>query len=257
MERILVIGGDSLIARALVARTKCYATSRAAVTLDAFPFDLRSDRMNLASLPVVPVVIICAAINGEAACSREPKLAEEVNAIGPGRITRHFRQFGSDVIFLSSDIADQSAGVYAATKRAGETNVLEAGGRVIRLGKVWDPAQPGILSEWFASLSAGADISVLSDLFVAPIGLDVAVTGILQAIDRDEELSVLTSRSTISYGQIAEYIVKRAGASPDQISMKTIDCGPSPHLAPSAWFAAPDPLECLESVVNALIAASN
>ena len=107
-KSFLVIGVDGLIGGALARKL---ALEGATVHTTAKPgskkaadvvLDLAAADIEQIALPRADVAVLCASINGFAACRRDPATARQVNAVAPEILTRQFRKNGTRVIYLSS-----------------------------------------------------------------------------------------------------------------------------------------------------------
>lgn len=131
-------------------------------------------------------VINCAALADIGACEADPKKAEQLNAVLPGRIARHARQFGARLIHVSTDaVFDGRTGgysessppnpinVYARTKLAGEKEVLNADPEVlvVRLNLFgWSRSGKRSLAEFFFNnLSREQTVPGFTDVYFNPI----------------------------------------------------------------------------------------
>jgi len=108
--RVLIIGGDGAIGRALKDRLQSrqdtvFFTTRRSVPAhgNAVHLDLASSDAATTRLPQVDVAYFCAAITGFAACRNNKELAERVNFSAPSTLARRLAGAGSRVVFLSSN----------------------------------------------------------------------------------------------------------------------------------------------------------
>ncbi len=149
--RIAVTGKSGQVASALLARS---AVHRVEVTTIGRPeFDLAEAGNATAVFAAArPDVIVSAAAHTAVdRAESEADLAEVINARGAGRVARAAAELGVPVIHLSTDYvfdgsktsawveSDPTAplGVYGASKLAGETAVLNSGGRAVVLRVAW------------------------------------------------------------------------------------------------------------------------
>src|SRR6266851_3934582 len=104
--RALIVGGDSMIGRALVERIRCSGGEAAGTTRRgdaAQPLfaDLGTKRWNLDGS--FDVAIICAAVARFADCSRDPAASRGVNVDGVVSIATELASRGSRILFVSTN----------------------------------------------------------------------------------------------------------------------------------------------------------
>ena len=231
-KSFIVIGVDGLIGGALARKL---ALEGATVHTTAKPgskkaadvaLDLAAADIEQIALPRADVAVLCASINGFAACRRDPATARQVNAVAPEILTRQLRKNGTRVIYLSSSAVfdfqvphiEASAPtcartVYGAVKAEGEERVLAQGQgtSVIRFAKVLSADMP-LFNSWKGSLGEGKTIGAFSDLHFSPISLDFAIEAVLAIAKAGEDgIYQVSGASDISYAAAARHIAKRLG----------------------------------------------
>jgi len=226
-RRILVVGGDALIGRALVAHLKrqgheVFASSRRAGS------DLHLDLTRPDSWPDLPPVdaaILVAAVARLADCDRDPEGSRRVNLAAPSLLAERLAAQGSHCLFLSTDkVFDGSRPLrarddarcplteYGRQKAAAEAAVLAAGGAVLRLSKVLSPDLE-LLQDWRRKLLAGEPITPFADMNLAPVTADfVAALATDLALDRKSGIFHCTGGEDLPYTALAESMASALGA---------------------------------------------
>ena len=225
--KALVIGGDSLVGRALAAGLQKRGHSVTRTTRR--PGGEGQLRLDLAapmpdSLPDCDVAYFCAAITGFAANRESPALAERVNVTAPAELAR--RVSGKVILLSTSAVLDCQAphmradrpysprGAYGRLKAAAERAFLGLGPRatVFRLTKVLDCGDSR-LREWSAALRDRKRVRAFADHRFSPIGLD-AVVDTLMAVGEKGEGGIyqVSGRDDWSYVDLAHELADRLGA---------------------------------------------
>ncbi len=234
--RILVAGGDGLVGAGLArhlsaAGVEVVATTRrrdgplfldVAAAADAPP-----------ALPRADAAVLCAGVARLADCERDPDGSRRVNVDGIVGIAAALVQQGAYVLHLSSDkVFDGQAAQrrreaptcpltrYGAQKVAAERGVLGLDGEVgvLRLSKVLAPSLP-LLNDWAAALRAGTPIAPFTDMYLAPVPLDLVcrlIACLLRA--RAVGLYQCSGASDRSYVALAETFVRGLSADPALIA---------------------------------------
>jgi len=249
MKPPLVIGQDSFIGRALVEKIGGIGTTRRK-NAGGLYLDLSDAGADLSILPPCQTAYICAAINGESRCASAPAEAQLVNAVMPGKIATYLASQGTPVVFVSSNAAINSVGIYGETKKAGEEACLAAGAQIIRLSKVWSSSQRGIVGEWVGALGKQKAIDAFVDQFIAPLSLCDAISAIASVAKHDERIAHAGAIRSVSYFDTAAYVAKRLGC--DQSVVRPVVSGrkSAPPFTPSSWFDAPDPYKTIDSILG-------
>lgn len=182
-RRVLVTGAGGMLAREVVpalreagwtvlplARAECDITDEAAVE---------------AALPAAPAAVLnCAAYTAVDRAEAEPDRAFAVNARGAGLLARACARRGLPLLHVSTDFvfdgrADRPyreedephpLGVYARSKRAGEEEVLEAGGSawIVRTGGLYGHGGPSFFRAILSRAARGGALRVVADQWTSP-----------------------------------------------------------------------------------------
>jgi nucleoside-diphosphate-sugar epimerase len=161
----LIVGGDSQIGKALIARLKqddwkVVATTRKYPPLveeDIIPFDLRWPTF----LPRVRIAFFCTGINGFKPCDANPQEARLINVTLLTAAARKVAAHGARVVFLSSSASETHPDtVYGKCKRDAEKVFLELGGTCFRFGPVAFPGRHVYPNEVYSPIN----LPTLTDL---------------------------------------------------------------------------------------------
>lgn len=225
----LIIGGDSLIGRALYrhltsAGKSVVATSRrtAADASGSMYFDL-SKPVDI-DLPS-QMVIMCAGITDLKRCESDPSGTRRINVDATLSVFEAAHAAGSRVIYLSSHAvfdgalpmlpvdAPASAIIeYGRQKAEVERGVLAFGPRasVVRMTKVMSCRVP-LVSKWISALERLETITPFEDLVMSPISLRYLVSLITDP--RLEGIVHASSAMQLTYAEFATDFVKALGFS--------------------------------------------
>jgi dTDP-4-dehydrorhamnose reductase len=237
--KAIVIGGDGTIGQALCSSLQAHghdvvATSRRPIDSGRgfWPLDLAGPDIEQMPLPQGDVAFFCAAITRFSDCRANPALARQVNVNGAITTARRLVGQGTHVVLLStSAVFDWSMPhsptdrplcpltAYGALKAEAEQQFSIFGRQVsiLRLSKVLTPNY-GLIRNWIASLSAGERITAFSDLHMAPISLDDALTSLRTIAEMSAGgIYQFSSADDISYFNAAQHIAARLGADPDLV----------------------------------------
>lgn len=241
--RTLIIGADSLIGGALLQRLRSQGgdvvgtTRRRTGPVDGnIAFDLARAEEMLALLPPCETVVLCAAVNGFAACRQAPELSWQVNVEATERIARWAIEQDAQPVLLSTsavfngsrpdvEAAEPTSprNEYGRQKAEAERRVLSQGdiACVVRLTKVVSPDMP-LVARWTDELSRGRPIHPFTDLPMAPIAVDWVVS-ILERIieDRSEGIWQLSAASDASYAEVAHWLAERLGVADSLVQPHT------------------------------------
>lgn len=231
----LVIGGDSLIARALlpalagrgyhVTRTTRRGPGEGAIALDlAGPLP--------SSLPECEVAFFCAAMTGFEANRQSPALAERVNVTAPAQLARQLVKQGARVVLLSTSAvfdcqsphmrADRPyapRGAYGRHKMAAEQAFLALGSpaMVLRLTKVLERADSR-LREWSGALREGNSVRAFDNHRFSPLAARHVVDALIGVGEKGTGgIYQVSGRDDWSYADFAREIARRVGAPPDLV----------------------------------------
>ncbi len=204
MIDVLVIGGDSMIGKALCQELVINALTVAATSRrkdlgssDVF-LDLAKPAKDWPILPKAKVWVIVAAIARLAECQKSPEISHLINVAAVKTLVELAEIQDARVIFLSSDQvydgrqAHRSAkdkpcphSVYGKQKANAEERVLSLSedNLVIRLTKVLSPSD-ALFTSWRDALLRGETITPFTDKTFAPVSVQTVVTGICFAISK-------------------------------------------------------------------------
>jgi dTDP-4-dehydrorhamnose reductase len=217
-EKILIVGIDSTIGRALAATLSrqgrdVIGTSRrpAAASGATLFLDLAQDMADWQPPSGISVAVLAAGMD-QRQCVLDPERARRVNVDHLLLVSRRLLATGARVVFPSTNLVfacdrpDQPANsgyqplnLYAALKAEVEQRLLETGGNVAlcRLAKLLTIDLP-LIAGWLRDLAADRPISAFSDLNVAPVSLSYTIefmtrvmasaeTGIFQISGAEEQ----------------------------------------------------------------------
>ena len=234
--RILVVGGDGLVGAGLTrhliaAGVEVVATTR---RRDGPLFlDVAAAAEAAPALPRVDAAVLCAGIARLADCDRDPEGSRRVNVDGIVGVATALVRQGAYVLHLSSDkvfdgqVAQRRRDEptcpltrYGEQKVAAEAGVLALAGEVgvLRLSKVLAPSLP-LLNDWAAALRAGRPIAPFTDMYLAPIPLDLLcalISRLLQA--RALGLYQCSGAADRNYVDLATSLARNLSAAPDLIA---------------------------------------
>ncbi len=234
LDRVLVVGGDSVIGGALVTRLDRMGlpvvwTTRRHDELSerSLHLDL-NDEQSAWNLPEEPFAsaVFCAAVASVQACEMHPDATRKVNVDQTVALVERLRASGTFVAFLSSDMVfdglrplittDQATNPvthYGRQKADVEEALLGHGNEVavVRLGKVIGPRMP-LLTQWIADLKSGIAIQPSGDMVFAPISLDCVVGLLVHLImNRRGGIFHATGPMDITYTDAAYWIADSMG----------------------------------------------
>lgn len=264
LDTVLVVGGDSVIGGALVARldqmglpTVWTTRRRDELAERALYLDF-DDEQSAWSLPKESVTsaVLCAAVTSVEACESNPDATRKVNVDRTLVLAERLLASGTFVTFLSTDLVfdgqrslvmiDQttnSATQYGQQKSDAEEALLGYGDRVavVRLGKVISPRMP-LFTQWIEDLESGNVIHPFNDLVLAPISLDCVVSLLVHiTANRQGGIFHATGPVDITYADAAYWIADRIGVdrqmvSPVDVGHASQSCQPVRHRALDAPF---------------------
>lgn len=277
MSRVLVVGGDGLIGRALTpvlrdAGHDVQATSyRTPLPEGALHLDL-GDLGSLPSTASFDHVVLAAAIVTRAACEADPARAHVINVEAPVALARSALAQGGHVVFLSTSIVlggdapylDVDAeyapfDAYSRQKAEAEQRLRALPGAseglaILRLTKVLD-ASYGVIADWAQAMGRGAEITPFSDLVTAPTTVPHVTSRVAGLISGGETGIHHVSGIEHSYAEVA----RRLGAAlqwPEELICPVEGRRLNPVAArnPAHASLAAAPLMPLEDVIRALVA---
>lgn len=177
--RILVVGADGLVGRALRARIPEHGYRLVALNRAECDVTVSADRERALALARPDLVIFCAAFTRVDLTTPE---AAAVNAEAPGAWAAQV-----PTLWLSSNFVmggpgphpperpPRPEGTYAVQKVQGEQAVLAAGGTVARVGWIYGPGGQTFASTLVKRFESGERVAAVWDVVVQPSwSLDVA-----------------------------------------------------------------------------------
>lgn len=279
--KALVIGGDSLVGRALseaLAKRdhRVTPTTRQGARTGWLTLDLAAQLPS--SLPQCDVAFICAAITGFRENRESPALSARVNATAPVDLARRLTGEGTRVVFLStSAVLDCQAprmhagrpyaprGAYGRNKAAAEQGLLALGPRamVLRLTKVLHPAEK-LLRKWVAALRDGESVRAFDDHRFSPLALEHATQALIAVAEKGSGgIYQASGRDDWSYAELAYELARRLRAPRELVQPCSATSAAIPddeitpytsldtsRLATLCGFAAPAAAEVLDRVLQ-------
>lgn len=289
--KAIVFGADGTIggalARALEARGDIVhgTTRRPALAGPRRPLlDLATSDVAAFPLPEADVAFFCAAIVSYAECRTNPELARRVNVINPAVLARRLVAAGARVVLLSTSAVFGGKAPNVPAERApcpctvyGELaaeaekqfTALGKAASIVRLTKLITPDAKRF-TNWIDALSRGQAVVAFSDLRMAPISLDDAISALLAiAASPAGGIYQISGSSDISYYEAARHIAlrlrvaptlvieeraSRAGIRPEEITeFSSLDAG---RVTGLTGRPAPEPYAVLDTVFKDQFAAS-
>lgn len=250
----LVVGGDSMIGRALITALRAdgdvvFATTRRrdAVNEQRLFVDLEAGVWTDLLNRRFKTAYFCAAMARLDACHADPARAMRVNAEQPAALAAALAARGCYVIYLSTNqVFDGAApcpahdapvnptSVYGRSKAAGEHRVLTIGADaaalsqlsaqptvvspgVLRLSKVVEPGM-ALLANWAERLRLGGAIQAAEDMTLAPLPVSQVVAALRSmALRRSVGVLQLAAGGEITYVDAARHVARRVGVPLDRV----------------------------------------
>lgn len=233
----VVIGGDSPIGSALVARLRAagrdvaWTTRRRDGGSEALHLDL-ADPSCASQLPATRSVAIVAAETRFAACAEHPERSRLVNVLGPAALARRAFKTGGRVLFFSSisvhdgavdapdeDVPPRPNSIYGAQKLEAEGALARLAARwrgelaLVRPSKVVVPGFP-LFAHWRDALARGERIEPFRDMRIAPVWLDrvIDVASALVSPGAPTGVFQISARDEVTYADLACRLAERLGA---------------------------------------------
>lgn len=286
--RVLVVGGDSVIGRALIPALRAGGHSATGTTRRRMPInpteviflDLASDEPVV--LPHADAMVICAAMARFEECRAKPELARRVNVSKPMEIAERVLSNGGRVLLLSSsavfdclsprrkaDSPRSPRSIYGQLKAEAETRLLNcgAGASVLRITKVLRP-DSGILAEWVERLGLVQTVEAFEDHRFCPLPLRAVTDAIMAILEASEDgIFQVSGAADVSYFDAARHIAVRIGAPIVRVTgVRAVDRGiPDSEVTPYtsldsrrldalAGFVPPQPFAVIDEVFQSSIA---
>jgi dTDP-4-dehydrorhamnose reductase len=248
-QRILVVGGDGTIGRALLRHLMAEGHDVLATTRHRDRVIPTVSFLDLAegydTAPNADAAVICAAVTGFSECRNFPEIARRVNVEASVALCSDLVSRGARVIFLStsavfdclspfargdSRVAPRS--VYGRLKAEAEAGVLALGDNatILRLTKVLTPDN-GVLSRWISELKNGQVVRAFGDHRMCPILLDETLAAIGALIERGESgVYQISGAADISFEEAARHLADRVGVPSHRvIAVRAQDSGVAPE----------------------------
>lgn len=237
----LVVGGDSMIGRALVDVMARKAVGAVAATTRRHNGKeerrLHLDLDDPATWDAVLArpwssAILCAAIARLDSCHADPDAAMRINAYGPIALAETLAARGCYVVLLSTnqvfdgrtaspstDTPVSPTTAYGRSKAVAEQGVIALAGRagmvapgVLRLSKVVEPGMP-LLAGWIERLRRGDEVFAARDMSLAPLPVAQVVEALCRMTEcRTAGIVQLASSTEISYFEAAQHVARQVGA---------------------------------------------
>jgi dTDP-4-dehydrorhamnose reductase len=235
---ILIVGGDSLIGRALALRlshevASVLRTSRRKQTRSNYLFLDLYDTTCTDTIPNnISLAFICAAITSIEECRTNPDKSHFINVQQIYEVSKKLSDSGAKIVFLSSNsVYDGSqpfreaetspcpVSEYGKQKAEIEKRLLALGDNVtvVRLTKVLTDQTP-ILREWIRSLKSDQIIHPRRDMILSPLSLDFVID-ILARLTNTACSGILQLSGTedISYATVAQELARQLAVAPELV----------------------------------------
>jgi dTDP-4-dehydrorhamnose reductase len=231
----LIVGGDSLIGRALhesyrAAGAPCVETSRRAGQHPQLDLAASPETWELADS--YSAAFLCAGRTKLADCETHPAETALINVNRTTELARTVWERGTFIVFLSTNLvfdghkafpavddAQNPTTAYGRQKAEAEKILRELGERVaiVRLTKVVHAGMP-LLLDWAAALRRREVIHPYSDTVFSPIPLEY-VAGALRSIAarRTGGTIHLSAERDISYASLAASLAKHLAVAPELV----------------------------------------
>ena len=235
----LVVGGDGLIGRALVARAKgegravLATTRRCKEAGPSRPFlELAQDPASWSLPGPVSVAFLLAAAANQASCCADPAVSRRINVDHTVALAQRLVGQGAFVVFTSTNLVfdGELAGYptcaspsptseYGRQKAEAERQLQALGNSVavVRLTKVLSADMP-LIGGWVENLRNGKPIEAFTDLVCAPMPVGFVVEALMRigAAGRGG-LFHLSGADEVTYADLARSLARRLGAERDLV----------------------------------------
>lgn len=237
-QRVLIVGGDSFIGRALGRRhSDCgdqvtYTTRRGQHPAGAALLDLCDVPADWTPPTRVDVAYLCAAVTRVDECEKNPAATKTVNVDGTLRVARALLVGGTFVVLLSTNYVFSDANPrpvaedpycpvtqYGRQKAAAERGFIALPGEkaIVRLTKVLG-SESSLIDRWRRALENGEQVVAFDDVHIAPISLAFAVDGLYRVgAEKRPGIHHLSGRDDVSYMTLAKVLAEKVGASTDLV----------------------------------------
>ena len=231
-KRILIVGGDGLLGRAVTNRLSTRSTEVIWTTrrrnAEGLYLDLSSDPSTWPGLLDADAVIIAGGVTSIVECAREPEKSAQVNVGGSVEIARRSEAMKAQTIYLSSsqvfsvdrpfsrrDDAPHPVSEYGRQKAETEHQIMNLDGAtaVLRIAKVMAPDW-ALLQNWRTELRQGRILRPFDDFTLAPVRVADAVDLIEQILKHAATgIYQLSGDADIPYTDLAKSLAGSIGAS--------------------------------------------
>ena len=234
--RVLVVGGDGQIGRALVAGLPGHGLAAIGSTRQpeqAGPnrvfLDLEGNLDGWICPEPIQAAVLAAAVTKIDACERDPEATARVNVGANLTLANLLASRGVYVVFLSSNqvfdgtrphrlVSEPTSPqtVYGRQKAEVESRLLARDGKaaVLRLTKVVTPGLP-LFNAWAASLRSGEPVRPFRDLVMAPLSVSFVVDVVAALVKcRPAGLLQASGPVDVTYADVAIHIARRVSADP-------------------------------------------
>jgi dTDP-4-dehydrorhamnose reductase len=224
-EVTLVVGSDSLIGAALVAKLRATGRRVVGTTRREGSVDASTLHLDLSGNPAewscpwpVSVAVLCAGVTSIDMCRQQPDATARVNVDGISALAKNLLAQGTFVVYLSTnqvfdgsepnrrpDEPTSPVTEYGRQKAEAEDRIGRAGGStsIVRLTKVLYPDTP-LLSRWRSALEHGETVQPFSDMHMAPVPLDWVVAVLILVCERRQAgMLHLSGDHDVSYAEAA------------------------------------------------------
>ncbi|MEW6264288.1 MAG: sugar nucleotide-binding protein [Thermodesulfobacteriota bacterium] len=232
----LIVGGESQLGTSLadqlrktgsrVLTTTCFRQSLP--PYDLF-LDLAEEVEDWRPPRGVETTFICSAVTSLAACRNDPAKSRLINVTHMAGIAEKIVARGSSIVFFSTNLVFDGASPwleakappaprteYGRQKSEAEKLLSLLGPKVsiVRMTKIIGPGF-SLLADWMAKLKSGRPLNPFSDMVMAPVSLDFAVSAIL-GIARLDQGGVwqISAKEDMTYEQAAGRLADGLGADP-------------------------------------------
>ena len=222
MKKILIIGVDSLIGKALYLnlkkRFKVYGTSRREKN-NFLKLNLLSPVREFPIISNVDVIIFCAGITNIVQCQKKKNLSNKININGLKKVLKKYKNKKNQIIYFSSTcvfdgkkpfqkIRDlrKPLNHYGYQKKICEDLILNNNGLIIRAVKLVETSL-SLIKKWKKDLRQGKNIFPYINVNTSLISLKNIVEIIKYSIDKKKSgILHLSAPDEISYLDIAKTI---------------------------------------------------
>ena len=233
-SKYLVIGGDSLLGKAVIEHLKRFGQKVVATTRrrenvsDSSLFLDLSGNVSSWDIPEgINKVFLCASVTKMEQCQRQPEESRRVNVDGMLLLAAMLSERGISIIYPStSQIFDGQkpnrkaddevcpSVEYGRQKGAAEKGVLSISDRhsIIRFTKILGPDNP-LINDWIVKLTQGEVIYPFFDMVLAPLHVDFAAQ-IMIAVAEKESFGIwqASAEKDVTYEELARYIAVKLKA---------------------------------------------